>query len=84
MSGQIITDFELDAAFAFTDFGAHKNNRDILKMGVLKAASGYSSGFTLFQIMISFDLIKGNTRKFTLTKKGKQFLYESFKIEGHQ
>ena len=70
----VISDAEIEAAFAGTNFGA-AIPRKLLEQGVLKALTGYHSGHTLTTIMRKLDLI---TAREAVTAKGKRFVFWSF------
>ena len=74
---KIITDEELDKAWGYANFG-NCSKRDILRSTLLKCASGYYTGHTAKCIVEELGLV---TKKWTLTKKGKQYLYEAFSRE---
>jgi hypothetical protein len=71
---EIITDEQMIKAFGHSNFGNWKP-REVLADTVLKYASGYQTGHTAKIIGLELGLI---TQKGTLTKKGKEYLYESF------
>lgn len=75
----LISDQAIEAAFAGTDFGG-MDHRSLLEQGVLKIQSGYACGHTLTRILIGLDLIKRHSTaaRHTLTKKGKDFLFNAF------
>tara|TARA_R100000951_G_scaffold37874_1_gene32222 strand:- start:137 stop:403 length:267 start_codon:yes stop_codon:yes gene_type:complete len=70
---ELVSDEELMKAFAGTHYG-NKDYRDIIKLGLLKSACKYHSGYTTSQILKRLELIKENLK---LTKKGRQYLYDS-------
>jgi hypothetical protein len=81
---EIITDEEIKTAFAYSYQNC--NHREVLSQAVLKTQAGFICGGTISQIMVELNLAKqtkNNHRSLYLTKKGKLFLHESFKIEGH-
>jgi len=69
-----VPDEALAEAFQGTNFG-DVDRRKLLEQGVLKAACGQLSGYTLTRIMTRLELI---TPKGTLTKKGKCLLLAAF------
>jgi len=73
---KIISEIELKKAFGNSNFG-NISNRDVLKSTLLKCASGYYSGHTAKCIVEELGLV---TLKWTLTKKGKEYLYDAFSI----
>lgn len=74
----IITDEELNVAFTNTNFG-DRSMRDLIKFGLLKVACGYATGHTIKCIMQELGLIgKSHMKEGTLTKKGKEYLWECF------
>lgn len=71
---ELVTDEQILKAFENTNFGAmHK--RDLIRYGLLKVTCGYYNGHTLKHILIELGL---TTQKLSITKKGKQYLYEAF------
>ena len=75
---ELITDQQLETAFGHSNFGS-TSKRDILKHTLLKYASGYSTGHTAKCIVSQLGLLNKNE---TLSKKGKQYLFEAF-CDGH-
>lgn len=69
-----VPDEALAEAFQGTNFG-DVDRRKLLEQGVLKAACGQLSGYTLTRIMTRLELL---TPKGTLTKKGKSLLLAAF------
>ncbi len=74
---KIISDEELNKVWGNANFG-NCSKRDVLRSTLLKCASGYYTGHTAKCIVEELGLV---TKKWTLTKKGKQYLYESFSSE---
>lgn len=79
---EIITDEQLDITWGNANFGS-RSKRDILKFALLKIACGYANGHTAQCIIKELGLVgksamKGNT----LTKKGKEYLWEAFGENG--
>lgn len=75
---EMITDGEIDHAWGNANFGdfLNQNKRELINNTLLKCASGYSTGATAKAIVRQLKLVKeGN---WTLTKKGKEYLYEAF------
>lgn len=72
---EIVSDKELDNAWANANFG-DTSKRDVLRFGLLKCVSGYYQGSTSTCILEDLELI---TRKYNITKKGKEYLYRAFK-----
>lgn len=73
-----ITDQEIEASFAGTNFGGC-DRRELLAQGVLKRNCGYSCGSTLTQILRELKLITSND---TVTKRGKELLMDAFYRSG--
>jgi len=71
----IIPDKELDDAFTNTNFG-NITKRDVVRYALLKAACGYYSGHTAQRIINELGLCSKDLK---LTKKGKKYLYASFR-----
>lgn len=72
---EIVSDEEIARVWGNANFGSVPK-RDIIKGVVLKCASGYYTGFTAKQIVFELGLV--NPAKWTLTKKGKQYLFAAF------
>lgn len=70
-----ITDEALTNAFGYANFG-DVSKRDVVRYALLKTASGYHNGHTAQCIINELGL---TTKKLTLTKKGKEYLYEAFR-----
>lgn len=73
----LISDELLDKVWGYADFGK-VSKRDIIKNTLLKCASGYYSGHTAKTIVEELGLV---TKKWTLTKLGKQYLYEAYSTD---
>lgn len=73
----IITDEALIKAFGYSNFG-DSSKRDVVRYALLKTASGYHNGHTAQCIINELGL---TTKKLSLTKKGKEYLYEAFRNE---
>jgi hypothetical protein len=71
---QIVTDQELEKAWGNANFG-NMQKRDVIKGALLKCASGYLTGHTVKCILEELQLV---TTRWTLTKKGKQYLFAAF------
>lgn len=69
----LITDEQLDNAWGNANFGK-VSKRDLVANTLLKCASGYSTGHTAKCICQQLGLI---TTKYTLTVKGKEYLWVS-------
>lgn len=79
---QLITDEELNDVFGSSNFG-DRSKRDMLKNSLLKTACGYASGHTIKCIMQELGLIgKSHMKEMTLTKKGKEYLWEAYGQNG--
>ena len=74
---KIISNEELNESWGNANFG-DCSKRDVLKSTLLKCASGYYTGHTAKCIVEDLGLV---TLKWTLTKKGKKYLYEAFSHE---
>lgn len=73
---QIVTDEQLDTAFAYANFGKNITKRDVLKYTLLKTACGFHNGHTADCIANELGL---QTKKLKLTAKGQDYLYEAFR-----
>lgn len=71
---EIISDEEIERVHANAKFG-YTTKREVVRLGVLKAASGYHQGFTSETIIREHGLI---TKKYSLTRKGKAYLWAAF------
>ena len=72
---ELITKETLINVFANADFGT-SSRRDVVRYALLKIACGYQNGHTAQCIINELGLC---TKKLTLTKKGKEYLYEAFR-----
>lgn len=70
-----ITDEEITAAFAGTNFG-RTDYRELLQASVLKRAMDYHCGWTITQIMIRMKLIGKTSHR--PTKRGRKLLREAY------
>jgi hypothetical protein len=73
-SSKVISEKELDRAFADTNFGT-TDHRGILHTAMLKKACGYHCGHTITEIMKELRLIG---HKGALLKRGIEFLRASY------
>lgn len=71
---EIISDERLNDAWGNSNFG-DCTKRDVLADTLLKCASGYYTGHTAKCIAEELGLV---TKKWTLTKNGKLYLYYAF------
>jgi len=74
---KIISDEQLIYAWGNANFGDCEK-RDVLRSTLLKCAGGYYTGHTAKCIVEELGLV---TKKWTLTKLGQRYLYESFSHE---
>lgn len=72
---EIITDEQIKKAWGNANFGKEVNKRDVIKYSLLKYASGYVTGHTVYCILLELLLIN---IKEELTPRGKNYLYYSF------
>ena len=72
---QILSDEEIEQVHGSASFG-DPDKRNIVRLGVLKCASGYHQGHTSKTICIEHGLITQKTYK--LTEKGKKYLWAAF------
>lgn len=72
---ELVTDEQLNNALGNANFGSSISKRDIIKYTLLKCASGYRSGNTAKCIVYELGL---TTKSWTLSKKGKEYLYFAF------
>ena len=70
----IPTDEEIDSVWGNASFG-EMERIDVVKMGVLKCASGYYQGYTSRCIVQELGLV---TKSDNLTRRGKKCLWEWF------
>lgn len=74
----IVTDEELASAWGNANFGG-MTPRSVVRLGVLKCASGYYQGYTSKTIGQDLGLIND---KYELTPKGRMYLWQSNKGSG--
>ena len=72
---ELVTDAELDKAYGNARFGTMEK-RDVIRLGVLKCASGYQQGRTSKTICMELGLI--GLPSYTLTDKGRKYLWSAF------
>lgn len=72
---EIVTDVELDKAYGNAHFGS-MTKRDVIRFGVLKCAAGYYQGYTSKTICMELGLL--GLPSYTLTEKGRQYLWAAF------
>ena len=70
----IPTDKEINLVWGNANFG-EMEKINVVKMGVLKCASGYSQGSTSRSIVIELGLV---TKGYNLTRRGRKCLWEWF------
>ena len=75
-SSDIVSEAELQKAFAGTNFGTTEH-RHILHQAVLKKACGYHCGHTITMIMLELGLIV-KTQPLLPTKKGRNLMRVAF------
>lgn len=71
---QILSDNEIDFSWGNANFGSILK-RDVIAGTLLKCASGYHTGNTAKCIVEDLGLV---TKKWTLTKKGKRYLFAAY------
>ena len=71
-----VTDEEIEAAFAGTNFGTNEH-RLMLARSVLKVALGYHCGSTITGIMRRMELI---TARLKVTGREKAFCYQQMEL----
>ncbi|MCK5614179.1 hypothetical protein KAR91_70595 [Candidatus Pacearchaeota archaeon] len=72
---ELICKQTLTKVFANANFGS-SSKRDVVRYALLKVACGYDNGHTAQSIINELGLC---TKKLTLTKKGREYLYEAFR-----
>ena len=72
---EIIYDEEIERVHGSANFGQSYTKRDIVRFGVLKAASGYYQGSTSRAICEEHGLID---KEYELTEKGRKYLWVAF------
>lgn len=72
---KILTDEQIDKAWGNANFGESCVKRDLIKNSLLKLACGYMTGSTIRHILSELGLIK---KTYTLTKLGKEYLWEAY------
>lgn len=71
----LISDERIEEVHGNANFGDDLSKRDVVRLGVLKCASGYLSGYTSRKICEEHGLIGKGYR---LTQKGQQYLWAAF------
>jgi hypothetical protein len=77
---KIISDAEIERIHANANFG-DMEKRDVVRLGVLKCASGFYQGATSHNICKEHGLI--SQRHYKLTTKGKEYLWAAFSKGGN-
>lgn len=72
---EIVGDGHLNKVWGNANFGSI-SRRELVAFSLLKCACGYYTGFTARQILIELELV--NEKEWTLTKKGKEYLWAAF------
>jgi hypothetical protein len=72
---ELISDEEIERVHGNANFGG-MDKREVVRLGVLKCASGYYQGHTSKTICIEHGLITKDT--YELTPKGKYYLWAAF------
>jgi hypothetical protein len=67
-----VHDYELEDAFAGTNFGPNPDKRNLVAECLLKIQANYSPGHTITEIVIELGML---TRKGNITKRGRRFMY---------
>ena len=70
----IITDEEITKVHANANFGG-RLKRDVVRLGILKCASGYYQGSTSTAILREHKLIDA---EYNITAKGRSYLWAAF------
>jgi hypothetical protein len=71
---EILTDEQINIAWGNANFGSI-SKRNVIAGALLKCASGYYTGNTAKCIVEELGLV---TKKWTLTKLGKRYLFAAF------
>jgi hypothetical protein len=71
----ILSDEEIDRAFAGTNFGPHANFRRVVNESIWKVSCGYSNGWTAEERLIQLGLAsRRKDLSLHLLKRGRQYL----------
>jgi len=73
---QMITQEQIDKAWGNANFGNNVNKLDIIKLGLLKCASGFYQGHTSLMIISELGLV---TKEYELTALGRACLWEWYR-----
>lgn len=73
---EIVTDEEINAAWGLANFGT-QGRRSVIAETVLKCAAGFSTGSTATRIARELGLV--NQKSWSLTKKGRFYLFGEFR-----
>jgi len=76
---EIVSDADIDTVWGSANFGSY-TRRQVVRMGVLKCASGYYQGHTSSQIVTELGLID---KEYRLTPKGRAYLWATFEDGTH-
>lgn len=72
---ELISDKTIECTFGNENFG-RMSKRDVIRYSLLRCAAGYRTGYTAKRIMQELGLV--NSRKWQLTKSGKEYLFAAF------
>lgn len=75
----IVTDVEINAVWGAANFGIYYTQRQVIAETVLKCAAGFSTGSTAERITRALGLV--NQKTWTLTKKGRLYLWAEFRTD---
>lgn len=75
----IVTDVEIEKIWGLADFGPFYTKRQVIAETVLKCAAGFSTGSTAERITRALGLV--NQKTWTLTKKGRLYLWAEFRTD---
>jgi len=72
---EIVKEEELTEVFGNANFGQGVTKREVVSNSLLKCATGYKTGHTAKCILEELGLV---TKNWTLTKKGKEYLFAAY------
>lgn len=74
---KLVSDEQLQEAFKGTNFGAARDNREIVADTVLKIAGGFGTGYTAICVCQELGLLgpQRKDRSVALTKNGRRYLF---------
>lgn len=82
---KIVSDAKVEEVHDNANFGDRLSKRDVVNVGVVQAALGYSMGHTMQQIITEHGLVKRSSGRYPkLTTKGQKYLHAMVEGRGSE